>query len=95
MKKEHLLNQSTINLKNIRKNIQKNTLIKYYNKYLINLFFYLFSMIEVSNETKEYLKSNAFNNWKFEDAEMLLLAQQMFIDLNLVSTFAIKVYLLI
>jgi hypothetical protein len=33
----------------------------------------------------------SFDNWKFEDAEMLVLLQQMFIDLELTTKYAIKV----
>ena len=32
----------------------------------------------------------SFDNWKFEDAEMLVLLQQMFIDLELTTKYAIK-----
>ena len=32
-----------------------------------------------------------FDNWKFEDAEMLVLLQQMFVDLEFTSKFTIKV----
>lgn len=45
----------------------------------------------MSDETRQYLKKPSFDNWKFEDAEMLVLLQQMFIDLGLTSEFAIKV----
>ena len=53
--------------------------------------FQKYSLIQVSDETRQYLKKPSFDNWKFEDAEMLVLLQQMFIDLGLTSEFAIKV----
>lgn len=49
------------------------------------------ALITVSEETKEYLKTSVFDNWKYEDAEMLMLLQQMFIDLDLTIHFAIKI----
>ncbi|RNA05020.1 high affinity cGMP-specific 3 -5 -cyclic phosphodiesterase 9A-like [Brachionus plicatilis] len=49
-----------------------------------------FSMVKVDDETRQFLKSPHFDNWKFEDAELLVLLQQIFIDLNLVSKFSIK-----
>ena len=45
----------------------------------------------MSDETRQYLKMPTFDLWKFEDAEMLVLLQQMFIDLDLTFTFAIKI----
>ena len=46
----------------------------------------------MSDETRQYLKMPSFDNWKFEDAEMLVLLQQMFIDLELTTKFTIKVF---
>ena len=40
---------------------------------------------------KEYLKKPTFDSWQFDDIEMLVLVQQMFIDLELTSTFSIKI----
>ncbi len=48
-------------------------------------------VVAVSEETRQYLKTPTFNNWNFEDHEMLLLLQQMFVDLDLTTQFAIKV----
>jgi len=48
-------------------------------------------LVKVNDETKQYLKTTSFDNWKFEDAELLVLLQQMFFDLDLTSKFAIKV----
>ena len=44
----------------------------------------------MSAETKQYLRTASFDNWKFSDAEMLVFIQQMFADLGLTSKFAIK-----
>lgn len=44
-----------------------------------------------SEETLEHLRRPTFNNWQWEDAEMMFLVQQMFIDLGLVETFHIEV----
>lgn len=48
-------------------------------------------MVQVSEETRQYLRKPSFDNWKFEDAEMLVLLQQIFIDLDLTSKFSIKI----
>jgi hypothetical protein len=42
-------------------------------------------------ELKDYLRKPSFDNWQFEDVEMLVLIQQMFIDLELTSHFGIKI----
>lgn len=47
-------------------------------------------MVKVDDETRKFLTSPNFDNWKFEDAELLVLTQQIFIDLDLVSKFSIK-----
>ena len=49
------------------------------------------SLVKVSDETRQYLKQPSFDNWKFHDAEMLVLLQQMFVDLDLTVKFAIKI----
>ena len=48
------------------------------------------SLVKVSEETRQYLKQPSFDNWKFHDAEKLVLLQQMFVDLDLTVKFAIK-----
>lgn len=48
-------------------------------------------MVKVDDETRQFLKSPNFDNWKFEDVELLVLTQQIFIDLNLVTKFSIKI----
>jgi len=47
------------------------------------------SEIQVTEELRDYLKKVAFNNWQWDDSEMLLLMRQMFFDLNLVTKFKI------
>ena len=47
-------------------------------------------MVKLSDETKNYLKKPSFDNWKFDDAEMLVLLQHIFIDLELNIKFSIK-----
>ncbi|XP_065655313.1 high affinity cGMP-specific 3',5'-cyclic phosphodiesterase 9A isoform X3 [Hydra vulgaris] len=42
-----------------------------------------------SEETLEKLRRPSFDNWQWEDAEMMFLVQQMFLDLGLVETFHI------
>jgi len=43
-----------------------------------------------SVDTLDSLRQPAFDNWQWEDAEMMFLIQQMFIDLGLVQTFHIE-----
>ena len=49
------------------------------------------ALTSVTDETRDYLRNLRFDNWKFDDAEMLILLQQMFIDLDLTTHFSIKV----
>lgn len=44
-----------------------------------------------SEETLDHLRQPTFDNWQWEDAEMMFLVQQMFMDLGLVDTFHIEV----
>jgi high affinity cGMP-specific 3',5'-cyclic phosphodiesterase 9 len=67
------------------KNIKREKLMPLYEK------FKKYALIKVTDETRQYLKQVAFDNWKFDDAEMLVLLQQMFIDLQLTKKFAIKI----
>lgn len=46
---------------------------------------------EVSSEVRNHLKEIAFNNWEWDDTEMLLLLKQMYIDLGFVAKFNIPV----
>jgi hypothetical protein len=67
------------------RNSRKEKLKEVYHKYM------KLSLVQIDDETKQYLQTPMFDNWKFEDAEMLALLQQIFIDLNLTKTFAIEV----
>ena len=45
----------------------------------------------MSEETLDRLRAPTFDNWQWEDAEMMFLVQEMFVDLGLVETFHIEV----
>uniref|UniRef100_A0A8C5G0J1 Phosphodiesterase n=1 Tax=Gouania willdenowi TaxID=441366 RepID=A0A8C5G0J1_GOUWI len=46
--------------------------------------------LEVSEEVRQYLKTPTFDNWSWEDAEMMVLLQLMFSDLDFNSIFNIE-----
>ncbi|CAN0029670.1 unnamed protein product [Lampetra planeri] len=46
--------------------------------------------VELTEEVRRCLKTPTFDNWQWEDAEMLLLLLQMFLDLELVSAFGVE-----
>lgn len=48
------------------------------------------SNAELTEQTRNLLRKPSFDNWQWEDAEMLYLLQQMFIDLNLMEKFHIE-----
>ncbi|XP_033097752.1 high affinity cGMP-specific 3',5'-cyclic phosphodiesterase 9A-like [Anneissia japonica] len=48
------------------------------------------SNVQLTTEVREYLRQPSFDNWQWEDAEMLVLLQQMYIDLDFVSKFHIE-----
>ncbi|XP_077866472.1 high affinity cGMP-specific 3',5'-cyclic phosphodiesterase 9A-like [Saccoglossus kowalevskii] len=48
------------------------------------------SNVEMSEDVKLYLRKPTFDNWQWEDAEMLVLLQQMYIDLEFVEKFNIE-----
>lgn len=58
---------------------------------MIDLFGILSSYIEVSDEVRQYLRKPTFDNWQWDDAEMLILLQQMYIDLGFTTKFNIEV----
>ena len=39
----------------------------------------------MTSEVVESLRSPTFDNWQYDDAQMIVLLRQMFIDLDLVS----------
>src|SRR6218665_3638788 len=45
----------------------------------------------MTKEVRDYLKKPSFDNWQWDDAEMIMLLRQMFIDLGLVVKFNIEV----
>ncbi|XP_053482525.1 high affinity cGMP-specific 3',5'-cyclic phosphodiesterase 9A [Ictalurus furcatus] len=52
--------------------------------------FFQMSTLEVSEEVRQYLKTPTFDNWQWEDAEIMVLLQVMYTDLEFISTFNIE-----
>ncbi|XP_029282801.1 uncharacterized protein LOC115005127 [Cottoperca gobio] len=50
--------------------------------------------LQVTEEVREHLKTPIFDNWQWEEAEMLLLLQVMFTDLNLLTEFHMELDIL-
>ncbi|XP_071145535.1 high affinity cGMP-specific 3',5'-cyclic phosphodiesterase 9A-like isoform X1 [Mytilus edulis] len=50
--------------------------------------------VDVTDEVREYLRKPTFDNWQWDDPEMLILLRQMYIDLNLVSNLNIEMPIL-
>ncbi|XP_042074510.1 high affinity cGMP-specific 3',5'-cyclic phosphodiesterase 9A isoform X1 [Haplochromis burtoni] len=48
------------------------------------------SSLEVSEEVRQYLKTPTFDNWQWEDAEIMVLLQVMYTDLDFIPTFNIE-----
>ncbi|KAG7503757.1 hypothetical protein JOB18_044432 [Solea senegalensis] len=48
------------------------------------------SSLEVSEEVRQYLKTPTFDNWQWEDAEIMVLLQVMYTDLDFIATFRIE-----
>ncbi|KAM4731337.1 LOW QUALITY PROTEIN: high affinity cGMP-specific 3',5'-cyclic phosphodiesterase 9A [Anableps anableps] len=48
------------------------------------------SSLEVSEELRQYLKTPTFDNWQWEDAEIMVLLQVMYTDLDFIATFNIE-----
>ncbi|XP_072305287.1 high affinity cGMP-specific 3',5'-cyclic phosphodiesterase 9A-like isoform X2 [Eucyclogobius newberryi] len=48
------------------------------------------SSLQVSEEVREHLKTPMFDNWQWEEPEMLVLLQTMFVDLDFVSEFQME-----
>ncbi|XP_042350610.1 high affinity cGMP-specific 3',5'-cyclic phosphodiesterase 9A [Plectropomus leopardus] len=48
------------------------------------------SSLEVSEEVKQYLKTPTFDNWQWEDAEIMVLLQVMYTDLDFIAAFDIE-----
>ena len=45
----------------------------------------------MTDNVKEYLRQPTFDNWQWDEPEMLVLLRQMFLDLHLTTTFNIEV----
>ncbi|XP_011418592.1 high affinity cGMP-specific 3',5'-cyclic phosphodiesterase 9A isoform X2 [Magallana gigas] len=52
------------------------------------------SQVQVTDEVREYLRKPTFDNWQWDDPEMIILLRQMYIDLDLVSKFNIEMNVL-
>ncbi|XP_013415515.1 high affinity cGMP-specific 3',5'-cyclic phosphodiesterase 9A-like isoform X2 [Lingula anatina] len=52
------------------------------------------STVQVTDEVRDYLKKPTFDNWQWDDAEMLILLQQMYIDLGFLTKFNIELSVL-
>ncbi|XP_045906759.1 high affinity cGMP-specific 3',5'-cyclic phosphodiesterase 9A-like isoform X1 [Micropterus dolomieu] len=52
------------------------------------------SSLQVTEEVREHLKTPIFDNWQWEEAEMLVLLQVMFTDLDFLTAFHIEMYVL-
>ncbi|XP_057715874.1 high affinity cGMP-specific 3',5'-cyclic phosphodiesterase 9A-like [Corythoichthys intestinalis] len=48
------------------------------------------SSLQVTEEVRDHLKTPIFDNWQWEEAEMLVLLQVMFTDLDFLTAFQIK-----
>ncbi|XP_026157321.1 high affinity cGMP-specific 3',5'-cyclic phosphodiesterase 9A-like isoform X1 [Mastacembelus armatus] len=52
------------------------------------------SSLQVTEEVREHLKSPIFDNWQWEEAEMLVLLQVMYTDLDFLTAFHIELEVL-
>lgn len=52
------------------------------------------SALHVNEEVREYLKTPLFDNWQWEEAEMMVLLQVMYTDLDFLTAFHIDPYVL-
>uniref|UniRef100_A0A672ZWH1 Phosphodiesterase n=1 Tax=Sphaeramia orbicularis TaxID=375764 RepID=A0A672ZWH1_9TELE len=48
------------------------------------------SSLEVSEEVRQYLKTPTFDNWQWEDSEIMVLLQVMYTDLDFIAAFNIE-----
>ncbi|KAM3857055.1 high affinity cGMP-specific 3',5'-cyclic phosphodiesterase 9A-like [Diretmus argenteus] len=48
------------------------------------------SLLQVTDEVREYLKTPIFDNWQWEEAEMIVLLQVMYTDLDFLTVFHIE-----
>ncbi|XP_033642540.1 high affinity cGMP-specific 3',5'-cyclic phosphodiesterase 9A-like [Asterias rubens] len=50
--------------------------------------------VQLTDDVREYLRTPVFDNWQWEDAEMMLLMQQMYIDLDFTTKYNIEMPIL-
>ncbi|XP_050411685.1 high affinity cGMP-specific 3',5'-cyclic phosphodiesterase 9A isoform X1 [Patella vulgata] len=48
------------------------------------------SQVQVTDEVRDYLRKPTFDNWQWDDPEMLILLRQMYIDLGFLTKFNIE-----
>jgi len=48
------------------------------------------AQVQLTKEVREYLRRLSFDNWQWDDAEMIILIRQMFVDLELPSKLKIE-----
>ncbi|XP_012944445.1 high affinity cGMP-specific 3',5'-cyclic phosphodiesterase 9A isoform X1 [Aplysia californica] len=56
--------------------------------------FMKFTKVHVSDEVRRELRKQSFDNWQWDDPEMLILLRQMYIDLNLIGKLNIDINVL-
>ena len=52
---------------------------------------FIFSQVQITEDVRQYLRKPTFDNWQWDEPEMLVLLQQMYIDLGFVTKFKIEV----
>ena len=52
---------------------------------------FYFSQVQITEDVRQYLRKPTFDNWQWDEPEMLVLLQQMYIDLGFVTKFKIEV----
>ncbi|XP_074653981.1 high affinity cGMP-specific 3',5'-cyclic phosphodiesterase 9A-like isoform X2 [Tubulanus polymorphus] len=67
---------------------------KNFKEHYIRVFekFRKLSQVQVTDEVREYLRRPTFDNWQWDDSEMLILLQQMYIDLGFIKKYNIEMY---
>ncbi|XP_074653983.1 high affinity cGMP-specific 3',5'-cyclic phosphodiesterase 9A-like isoform X4 [Tubulanus polymorphus] len=66
---------------------------KNFKEHYIRVFekFRKLSQVQVTDEVREYLRRPTFDNWQWDDSEMLILLQQMYIDLGFIKKYNIEI----
>lgn len=49
------------------------------------------SQVQITEDVRQYLRKPTFDNWQWDEPEMLVLLQQMYIDLGFVTKFKIEI----